>query len=312
MKTNGLLAVVLALVVLSAIPQVLAQQENWVTVLSILDLTENYALKNQRPLLAGHAYNVTLNINVPFTQSLSDFKVSLDSQLQIFKSLFWSIATSNYTGYDPTRFTPGSRSLSFKQVKGQLVLSALFTVPQDFTVTASEQISLRFLRENFQVVTVSVTGGSTVGKALANVSDSVIEAYLASYTVKSGLISAGKIDKTYSQFVDSMLQQSQDLYKAGLPEKASSLLNILNPDAFPVPPNTSMMIALTIGVAALAIVAGIVTVLLLRTRTKLGYADSLIGGIQKQLAALEVTAAQYDKNLAEKLKSLRNQLAEVL
>lgn len=312
MKQNRFVMIVLTLIVLAAIPPVLAQQDNWVTVLSIRDLTDNYSLKSEQPLLAGHGYNITMSIRVPFSLPTSDFRVSLDGQMQALGNLFWSIATTNYTGYDPTRFTPGSRSINFKQVQGQFVLSALFTVPQDLTVIAYDQIKLRFLKANFQVVTVSVAGGSVVGRILVNVSDAVIEAYLISYASKSGLVSAGKIDKTYSQLVDSILQQSQDLYKSGLPEKASNLLNTLNPDAFPAPPNSSMVIALTIGVAALAVIVGIVAVLLLRTRTKLGYADNVIGGIQKELAGLEVAAAQYDKNLADKLKNIRNQLAEVL
>jgi hypothetical protein len=232
--------------------------------------------------------------------------------MQALGNTFWSIPTTNYTGYDPIRFTPGSRSITFRQDQGQFVLIVLFTVPQDLTVTTYDQIKLRLLKTNFQVVTVFVAGGSVAGSVPVNVSDAVIEAFLTSYTTKSGLISAGKIDKTYSQFVDSILQQSQDLYKTGLPDKASNLLNTLNPDAFPAPPSSSIMIALTIGVAALAVVAGVVAVLLLRTRTKLGYADTVISGIQKELAALEVTASQYDKNLADKLKNMRNQLAEVL
>jgi hypothetical protein len=51
-------------------------------------------------------------------------------------------------------------------------------------------------------------------------------------------------------------------------------------------------------------------VLTLRSRGRSGYSSSLIGEVQKDLAVLEVTAAKYDRAMADKLKSLRAKLSD--
>ena len=301
---------VIALMGLLIVSPASAQQVNWVELLSIRDLTGNILLQKEQPLLAGYSYNVTMRINVPFTQP-TYFDVTLDPKMNIKGPQFWYLLTAGYGGYESSRFTPALRTISFKQIQGQLVLSALFSVPSDITESEAGGLKLHFAKVDFQVIKVTVTGGSTVGMVAVKVSDAAIETYLSTYAQKSGLIPVGKIDKAYSRVVNGTLQQSQALYQSGLPEKATSLLNLIDTEAFPAPPNISLMIGLMAGVGALAAIAVILVVLLLRGRAKYGYASSTVGGVQKELAALEVTATQYDKNLADQLKRIRDRLGEV-
>jgi len=304
--------VVIVLMALWTMPYVFAQEANWMTLLSIKDLTGNILLQREQPLLAGHSYNVTAAIDVPFTQSLSVFEATLDSRMVLVGSQFWYLATPNYGGYDPSGFTPGSRTVRFKQIQGKLTLSTLFSVPSDITTSDVEGLKLHFVKKDFQLVAVIVTGGSIVGRVAVKISNAAIETYLNTYIQKSVLLSAGKIDKAYSSFVDNVLQQSQALYQSGLPEKAASLLDIIAPESFPTPPNPSLLIGLIALGGALAVMAVILAVLLIRGRARYGYASGIVSGVQKELAALEVTVAQYDKALASGLKTIRDRLGEVL
>lgn len=121
-----------------------AQQTNWASVSSIQDMTGNVKVQEGDSLLAGHAYNLTVSVDVPFTQSLSNFTVQLDVGMASNGPQFWYILTPDYGGYDPSSFKPGSRSISFRQEQGKVVIAALFTIPTDFTITMAGSLRLRF------------------------------------------------------------------------------------------------------------------------------------------------------------------------
>lgn len=175
-----------------------AQQTNWAAVSSMTDTTGNVAVTNGSPLIAGHTYNLSLTVNVPFTQNSSTFTVSVsDNRLQIAGPQFWYVDTPNYPGYSPGNFS-GSRSISFTQIQGTVSLNAVFTVPLSFTETTVGTLTLRFIQPNVDIVSITVTGGSTVGTVTYNVSDEAIQTYLTTYDQKSVLISSGKVDSSYS------------------------------------------------------------------------------------------------------------------
>jgi hypothetical protein len=98
----------------------------------------------------------------------------------------------------------------------------------------------------------------------------------------------------------------------GLAEEATTLLSVLDPGAFPAPPNSAIVTYLTAAMGVSAALAVVFVILVLRGRTKSGYANLVVSGVQKELAALEITAAQYDKNLADRLKVLRDKLGEAI
>lgn len=310
MREKAAFAILFALFACSVLPMVSSQQANWVTVATVRDLTDNTVLSKGQSLLAGHTFNVTITINVPFSQAMSSFAVMLDKSMGLSGSQYWYIASPNYTGYDPANFSPGSRTIVFGQVQGELDLYTTFVIPQDLTISGDSGLKLHFAKQNYEIVSIIVTGGSKVGSLTLNVSDSLIENYLNTYAQKSSLLPSGKIDKAYSTIVTSILQQSQTIFSLGLPDNATNLLNIVSTDAFPAPPNTMLTTGLIAGVAGLGVLLVVVIVILLRTRTGVEYARSVIGGVQKELAGLEVTAAQYDKVLSERLRNLREKLGE--
>jgi len=190
------------------------------------------------------------------------------------------------------------------------MLSALFSVPSNITTSRSGGLTLRFAKDNFQVIQVSVTGGAMVGKAVFRISDSAIEAYLDAQSKKSSLVPSGAIDQTYSQLVNNIIQQAQVLYQIGLPEEATALLNIVDPGNFPAPPNTSFVIFMGVGILVLIVVAIALALLYLRGRTRHAFTLAIVDEVQRELSGMEVTAAKYDKNLAEKIKNIRDRLSE--
>jgi hypothetical protein len=279
-------------------------------VTSIRDLTGNVTLQSGQPLLSGHSYNVTVAVTVPFSQTASQFQVTLNSAMKQSGSQFWYVETSGYGGYNSSSFTGGQRVVTFSQVQGKLVLATIFTVPDDFTALKVGGLTLHNLLQNYGLVTITVTGGSTVGTVSLTMSDQAIQTYLTEYSQKSTLISSGKIDPAYTTVVNSTLTQAQSLYSAGLVEQATNVLNTIDPSSFPSPPNSNLVTYLLLGVVVVAVLAVAFLLLLLRSRGRSGVNNSIASEVQKELASLEVTAAQYDKALADRLKRLRDKLGE--
>jgi hypothetical protein len=304
------ISLIIGILLLLTISDVHAQPVNWLTVSSVRDVTGNVLLLQNQPLLAGHAYNITIEIDVPFNQTLARFEVAIDQEMDSNGPQFWYLLSSKYGGYDPTIFSPGSRNVLFNQVEGVLVLSALFSVPSDITTSESGGLTLRFAKDNFQVIQVSVTGGAIVGKAAFRISDSAIETYLDTKTKKSSLIPTGAIDQTYTTLVNNIIQQAQALYQIGLPEEATALLNIVDPTNIPAPPNTSFVLYMGVGIVLSIVVAIVLALLYLRGRTRHAYTLAIVDEVQRELSGMEVTAAKYDKNLAEKIKNIRDRLSE--
>ncbi len=285
---------------------------SWASVTSIHDLTGGTAVQSGQPLIAGHSYNITFLIAVPFNQTSSQFQVSLNPQLQQQGAQYWYVLTPGYSGYDSSSFTAGDKTVSFTQIQGQLTLSAEFQIPVNLTLKSASGLVLHFPQNDFQLITVSVSGGSVAGNVSLNVQDQTIETYLNTYQSDSRLISSGTIDKSYSSFVDNILNQSQSLYSSGLVSQATSLLGVLTSSTFPAPSNSSTETYLGAGLVVVVIIAVVFAVMALRKRGQSSVSSSVVADVQKELAMLEVTASRYDKNLAERLKALRERLNDVV
>jgi hypothetical protein len=314
-------ALALALVLtMPALPGMVAAQSgsNWASFVSVTDLTGNAPLQPSQPLIAGHAYNVTMKVTVPFTQNSSHFTATLGGVLLGYQGqLFWYVKTPHYPGYNASSSTPGSRTITFTQVAGTLVVSTIFQVPLSITLYTSmpQNFTRHITFSNLTLVSVSVTGGSPpttaqVGQLSDSVEDQTIQTYLDTYQAKSTLISSGQIDPAYSSIVNGILAQAQALYLSGLPAQGTSLLQTLNPASFPAPPSTTTSTGLLVGIVVAAIVIILLAVMVVRGRGKRGFSEGIVAEVQKELALLEVTAAKYDKALADRLQALRNRLGE--
>jgi hypothetical protein len=293
----------------------------WVSSASVKDLTGNSNLAQNQPLLAGHSYNATLQIKVPFTStSAKTYAVSLNPRLQIAtgQSLFWAVLNPDYPGLNRTGFTGGSSTVTFNYIQGTLSLSAYFLVPANFTnpsatyTTPSGNVTrqLHLVQSNVTLVSVVPAGSGSAGWFSATVIDQTIQTFQTDYNQTSNYVPAGTIPSTYSSVVSPILAEAQALYNLGFPDQGTKLLSALIPSAFPTPPSSSLQTYLLIGLAVAVVAVILLAVMTLRSRGRSGYSSSLIGEVQKDLAVLEVTAAKYDRAMADKLKSLRAKLSD--
>ena len=293
----------------------------WVSSGTIQDLTGNSNLAANSALIAGHSYNLTLQISVPNTStSTKTFQVSLNSAVAAAtsQSVYWVVHNPSYPGYNRTNFTGGSKVVTFNYVQGTVKVSAYFSIPTNFTApmanystpSGNSSIPLHLPQNNVIFVAVVPVGSTGTGSFTASVEDQTIQTFVTDYNQTASYVPAGKIPSAYSSLVNSILSEAQALNKLGLPDQGNTLLNALIPSAFPVPPNGALTTDLLVGLAAAVVVVILLAVLMLRTRGKSGYSVGIINDVQKDLAILEVTAAKYDKAMADKLKSLRDKLSE--
>jgi hypothetical protein len=294
----------------------------WVSSGTVYDLTGKANLTQGQPLITGHDYNMTLKVVVPNTStSTPRFQVSLNALLipaKDYQSTIWALHTSAYPGYDRTSFNPGLKTVTFNYTQGTLRLSAYFEVPGNFTIPVARYstpsgngtITLHIPQNNVIFVSVVPVGSTGTGSFSASVQDQTIQAYLNQYNQTANLVPSGKIPSAYSSLVNPLLNESQALNKLGLPDQGTTLLGALIPSAFPEPPNSSLQTYLTVGLAAAVVVVVLLAVMTLRSKGRSGYSSTLVGEVQKELAVLEVTAAKYDRAMADKLKSLRAKLSD--
>lgn len=293
----------------------------WVTSVTVFDMTGNAALAQNSPLVTGHDYNMTLKITVPNTStSTPTFQVSINNLFNATKnqSPYWSIHTTNYPGYNRTAFVPGGKTVTLNYAQGTVSLSAYFNIPNNFTIpqakynttSGTHSITLHIPQTNVVFISVVPLNSTATGYFAASVQDQTTQTFLNNYNQTAALVPSGKIPSAYSTIVNPVLNESQTLNRLGLPDQGTALLSALVPSAFPAPPNDTLMTYLLIGLGVAIILVILFAVLTLRSRGRRGFSSSLIGEVQKDLAVLEVTAAKYDRAMADKLKSLRDKLGE--
>jgi hypothetical protein len=317
----------LAVVSLSGVPFAHAQSlggwtsAGWVSSASIQDLTGNSNLTPNQPLLAGHSYNATLQIKVPFSSaSAGKYQVSLNSRLQSAtgQSVFWLVRNPDYPGYNRTAFIAGSSTVIFNYVQGTLSLSAYFLIPANFTNpsatygTPSGNVTrqLHLPQNNVTLVSVVPIGSGSAGWFSATVIDQTIQEFQTNYNQTSNYVPSGKIPSAYTSIVTPILSEAQALYNLGFPDQGTTLLKALVPSGFPTPPDSSLQTYLLVGLGVAVVLVVLLAVMMMRSKGRSGYSTSLIGEVQKDLAVLEVTAAKYDRAMADKLKSLRAKLSD--
>ena len=306
-----LVGVLLVSMLLGSSVPAAAQVSNWASTQSVQDLTGNVALRPGDPMLAGHTYNATVKISVPLSQNISRFTVALNPAVLKNASQFWYLQTPNYPGFDNVTWTPSLRTVGFNQKLGTLVLSAVFKIPVNYTVTNLGEVALHLAKPDFVLVSVTVTGGTAggAGEIVRPVSDQSIQTYLTTYQAKSTLIASGQVDSSYSNLLNGVLNLSQLMYTEGLTVQATSLLDNMVPSALPVP-NNSYVTYITVALILFAVLAAAFAVVYLRGRGKIGYSSGVMNEVNRQLASFEIIAGRYDKALADQLKGLREKLTE--
>ncbi len=286
-----------------------AQTSNWVSVVSVRDLTGGQTLTPLAPLVAGHTYNTTIRIDVPVGTTGATFRVALNSKVDANGSQFWYLETPSYAGYNRSTFTSSLRTVQFNWIQGTLELSAIYRIPLNLTTVATNGLTLHLTQGDFGLILVTVSGGGA-GGVTAVVEDQSIQTYLNEYHTASGLISSGQVSSSYTSLLNGVLNLSQTLYKAGLTDQATALLGDVSPSVLPVPPSSSNYFYLVVAVILVAVVAALFAVGYIRGRGKSGYASAVINETNRELASFEVVASRYDRNLADQLKKLRDKLTE--
>ena len=318
-----------ALIALSGASATFAQSSNqwnargWVSSSTIYDMTGNANMNQNSPLIAGHSYNLTLVVTVPNTSvSTKTFDLSLNNFLTPSTAgqsgTYWAVHNPSYGGFNQSGFVPGDKSVTFNYVQGILKVSAYFEVPVNFTIpiarystpSGNGTLTLHLPQDGVVLASVVPAGSTSTGFFSASIEDQTVQAYLNDYNQTSNYVPAGKIPSTYSSLVNSILAEAQALDKLGLASNGTALLSVVVPSAFPTPPSSTLQTYLLGGLAAAVIVIVLLLVFTLRSRGKSGYSTGIINEVQKDLAVLEVTAAKYDKAMADKLKSLRDKLSE--
>ncbi|GGU00589.1 hypothetical protein GCM10007116_17280 [Sulfodiicoccus acidiphilus] len=296
------------------VPAIVGQSSsNWVKLVSVYDETTGQRVSNASQLLAGDTYNVTFDVNVPFSDPSAFYVVSIDPSMELYGSQFWYVLSPSYPGFNVSTFDPTHTAIRFSQVQGTLELAAVFTVPNNITYVGNEQ-GVVIQRPLYGVDVISVLAGtSIVGYYSPVLVSSQILQYQQLYTQDSLLLSSHKVNSLYTPAYQAVMAQAQSLYGQGLVSQAISTLELLNSSNFPPPPSPPSDALLFAGfgaAGALAVVAVVALVLFSRTRSRVSAMESAITSAANQLSSLKATLSSYDQRLAEEVDRLTKKLRE--
>ncbi|BDB98938.1 hypothetical protein [Saccharolobus caldissimus] len=306
-KILSFILLIISLFCFTVSPIVISQSSSWITSIQVYDITTASKVLNSSQLIAGDTYNVTITISIPFTNPSNTFYITLNPSLERYGAQFWYILTPNYQGYNAKTFQPTNYTISFIQYSGSLVLSAVFTIPSNFTDIGSINGVILQKPQQLNIIVITV-GQSNVGQYTATIVSQEILEYYTLYSKAVSLIQSGEISPQYKPLVESILNNSSALYSQGLVSQAISELQLINPSYYPSPPSNLLLYA-TIGVAVmLAVIAAFGFIMYFRTKGYYEDLDNTRKDIIKELSSIKVVAARYDKNLAEEIEKLINTL----
>jgi hypothetical protein len=254
---------------------------------------------------------VTVTINVAVSNPSTDLTLSTSLQHSAIQAnMFWQQPSSST--YNLGTFNPNSRSISFPQNQGTLVISCFGLTPTGVVEqTAANGITLN-VPTPISLVSLTDPTGNVLDELKPNIVNAAIENYLNLLGQREsslkGFQSSG-VDPGFIAIYTNVINASETLDNQGFTDGATSMLNGLNVSA---PPSATSQ-ALFLPVAGvLAVVAVIFVVLFLRVRGRISYFQLVVEDQIKDLEGLTMRASKIDRTMSSNLESVKDRLKRLV
>ena len=264
----------------------------------------------QKYLVTDTVYNLTLTITVPQVPSgaQQQFSVLLPPYAQPINSYtpFFGL-DNNYPGITgQTTSELYSREITFDAVPGQLVLNAVFYVPDS-------AVSSTFSYGGSTVTVTKPLAASIVGVTWGGVDEgdltyAIVTPSVLQYMNLSAQVAAARIPQNYASVVGAINASASQLASDGLYAQANSLLRSALSASYPPPPSPTLTYAAFGAAAAGFVLAAAGFVLYLRSRSE---SEDRADAIKKAivvLSGISVSVSRYDRELAKKIEGLLSEL----
>jgi len=263
----------------------------------------------QKYLVTDTVYNLTLTITVPQVPSgVQQFSVLLSPYAQPINSYtpFFRL-DNNYPGITgQTTSQLYSREITFNAVPGQLVLNAVFLVPDS-------AVSSTFSYGGSTVTVTKPLAASIVGVTWGGVDEgdltyTIVTRSVLQYMNLSTNLVAARIPQNYASVVGAVNASASQLASDGLYAQANSLLESALNASYPPPPSSTLTYAAFGAAAAGFVLAAAGFVLYLRSRSESEDRADAIKKALVELSGISASAGKYDRALAQKIEDLLREL----
>ena len=301
--------------IFSAAPAKAQAQGSWITSYTVTGLTtgELYIQKTDafsppmilENLLEGTDVNVTITISVSQTGTGS-LTLTTDLQKALSQDKYWELKTTTYPVQD---YNPNTKTVTFKQTLGELVISCYGTIPRGLTTSGGAQ-----MHKAVPFILIKLTGpGGTLDQLSPQVIDEKIAQYFSLHSQSVSDLEAlinGNAAEAYVALYTNVINGSELAADAGFVDNAISQLNQLAiAEQPPVTAGSSMFDTLFLPVVgALAAIAVIGIALFFRAKGKSSYVSQVVEDQIRDLEGLTLRASRIDKTLSQGLETIEERL----
>jgi len=282
-------------------------QENWIKSFEFVGANKPIG----DVIFVDTEYVLEISISVPISIPDKRFYIKIADEAQPVTPTtpFWEISTSGYPGIDNrTRKELTNRKITFRVVKGDLVIRVKFKIPAEnnviFTVLTptNKVLKIYTVKSDFRLVTV-VLEDNVVGQIKYKLFPSKIYEFEKKVAeIKSSAPEA------YEDLISSLLAIADEFNSLGLTELATRIVDVLQDYEFPEPPNPLIMYSM-IGVAGVLAATTVVFLLLyLRAKGRASYITETVNSALRDIASLQASLERVDKRLSRDLSSISEKL----
>lgn len=268
-------------------------------------------VRQNTPVLAGDEYKLTFTLNVRQTVDEARLDLRLTSAMEKqSEEVFWDIQTVELP-VTPD-FNPANRDIRFDHVQGVYEISVIGKINRELTISGTSVV----LHTPVDLTILQLTGPrQTVYDGITvNVIDDQIDDYRFILDQKEAQLEEYKVqnvDPAYIQLYENFLTLAMSEADVGLVDNARDILETLEVEAPPVQTGPSFKEVYFIPLVGLLLVLfGAVTVLFVKSRSKLGFISMVVDDQIRELEALYMRAQRIDRTLASRLEDIKERLKE--
>ncbi len=294
-------------------------QGDWITKYTIRDagtgnliLEQNFetgTTSGNGQISEGQDLEVSVTIKIATSNPSSSLTLSTSLAHLASKDYYWSHDTSD--GYTLGNYNPNLATFSFSQNSGTLMM----TVFGKATGTVASTVNGVTLHKAVPVVLVSLKDPSNavLDEVKKNITDASINAYntkLAEEQSKVAGYSSSGVSPAIVETFNNVISESQALANAGLTDNALNMLKAL--DTSVAPASATMEILFIPLVAIFAVIAVVLGVMFMRSRSRVGYFKLVVEDQIKDLEGLTLRATKIDRSMGASLESVKDRLKRLV
>ena len=268
---------------------------------------QNRVDQTGKPVVAGGIY--TTNFKIVIGAERPEQELILETGFDEMEDVIWRL-NNEYSGIDTTTWTPGNKSFSLQEIKGEADISLTARVPPEFTLDEiTEDYDRHFVR-SISLIKLRLPTGVILDEMIVNVTDTTMQEFERAISERVASVESSSADPKFTTFYWEMIGLANSFRDRGDVQQALDLTGALPlAAAFPVG-STDVTIFLA-GIGGLAIIVAVFAVLWIRTKSASSFLARQVDSQARKLDMSLVKISRMDKALATEITQIKEDLTKL-